>query len=97
MANNSGDMAGSTAPAPSNRNNSLRCIAPPRRKLLFSDQFLANIFQNVGGALDANFAGENWVFVFNAEDALIIDVHVGLQNRFPERSAVTVSDGAECV
>ena len=53
-----------------------RCISGP-------ENFIANIFQDIGGALDADFAGENGILIFDAEDAIVSDVHVGLQDGFP--------------
>src|SRR5882724_335257 len=60
-----------------------------------SEQFSADIFQNVDSALDTDFAGKDGVFVFDAEDALKADVHVSLDDLLPEVGAVAVADGAE--
>src|SRR6202166_14936 len=66
-----------------------------RRRMLGSQQFVAHVFQNVSGSFDANVASQNRVFIFDTEDALVVDVHVSLDDRFPKLGAVTVADGAE--
>lgn len=37
-----------------------------RLRTLFSQEFPADIFQNVSRALDSDFTGENGVFIFDA-------------------------------
>src|SRR5450631_675076 len=66
-----------------------------RRRTSGSQQFGADVFQDVGGTFDSHFAGEDGVFVLDAEDAFEADVHVGLDNLFPEVGAMAVADGAE--
>src|ERR1700676_53935 len=66
-----------------------------RRRILGSQQFVAHVFQNVSGSFDADFASQNGVFIFDTEDALVTNVHVRLDDRFPELRAVTVADGTE--
>src|ERR1700688_509191 len=66
-----------------------------RRRMLGSQQFVAHVFQNVGGSFDADFAGQDGIFIFDTEDALVANVHVGLDDGFPELGAVTVANGAE--
>src|SRR6266851_3602559 len=67
----------------------------PRRRISGTQQLVAHIFQNVGGAFDANFARENRILVLDAEDAFEADIHIGLDNGLPKAGAVTIADGAE--
>jgi len=68
---------------------------PPRgRFVLFADQFLADVFQDVGGTLDAT-SPTNRIFVFDAQDPFVPDVHVCLQHGLPEGRAVPVADRSE--
>src|SRR5580700_6360550 len=77
--------------------NAAAAHAPTNSRLrtLFSQEFPADIFQNVGRALDTDFSGEDGVFIFDAEDAFEADVHVRLDDGFPQAGAVTVANGAE--
>src|SRR5713101_4880345 len=67
----------------------------PRRRISGTQQLVAHIFQNVGGAFDANFARENRILVLDAEDAFEANVHIGLDDGLPKAGAVTIADGAE--
>src|SRR6266700_8080650 len=40
-----------------------------RRRISGTQQLVAHIFQNVGGAFDADFACENRILILDAEDA----------------------------
>ena len=66
-----------------------------RRRSSFSQEFPADIFQDVSRAFDTHFSGKDRVFIFDAEDAFEADVHVGLDDGLPEAGAVAVADGAE--
>src|SRR5689334_6857904 len=68
--------------------NSRRCISSPQ-------DFIAHVLQNVDGALDANLPGEDGVFVLDAQDAVVADVHVSLNNGFPKTGAVAIAHGTE--
>src|SRR5579871_6671166 len=82
--------AAHTAPAPAS------AAAPAARKRRRSTSgtkdFIAHIFQNVSGALHTHRARQNGVLIFNAKDAFIIDVHIGLKDGFPRRRAMPVAD-----
>src|ERR1700687_5638525 len=66
-----------------------------RRRMSGTQQLGAHVLQEIDRALHADFPGENRVLILDAEDALVTDVHVGLDDRFPEAGAVSVADGAE--
>src|ERR1700736_5631964 len=66
-----------------------------RRRMLGSQQFVAHVFQNVSGSFHADFTSQNGIFIFDTEDALVTDVHVSLDDRFPQLGAVAVANGAE--
>src|SRR6266850_561413 len=66
-----------------------------RLRILFTQQFPADILQNVSRAFDAHFTGQNRIFIFDAEKAFESDVHVSLDDGLPEASAVAVANGAE--
>src|SRR5580704_15248237 len=70
-------------------------LTKSRRRTSGSQQFVANVFQDVSGALDPDFTWKDGIFVFDAEDALVADVHVRLNDGLPEAGAVAVADGAE--
>src|SRR5712691_12736269 len=61
----------------------------------FTQKFFAHVFQNVSGAFDPDFSGENRVFIFNTENAFEADVHISLDDRLPKAGAVTIADSAE--
>src|ERR1700674_231734 len=67
-----------------------------RRRMSGTQQLGAHVLQDVDRALHADFPGENRVLILDAEDALVTDVHVSLDDRFPEAGAVSIADGAEC-
>src|SRR5712664_1403453 len=62
---------------------------------LFTQEFFPHVFQNVGGALDSDFSGENRILVLDAENTLEAHVHVGLDDGLPKAGAVAVADRAE--
>src|SRR6266850_2173916 len=66
-----------------------------RLRILFTQKFPADIFQDVSRALDAHFSGQNRVFIFDAENAFKSYVHVSLDDRLPEAGTVAVAHGAE--
>src|SRR5712692_387952 len=66
-----------------------------RRRMLCPQQFVAYVFEDVGSALDPDFARENGVLILDAEYAFVADVHVGLDDGLPNAGAVTVADGAK--
>src|SRR5579864_3779904 len=59
-----------------------------RRRMSGSQQFVANVLQNVSGAFDADFSRKNRVLVFDAEDAFVADVHIRLHDGLPKAGAV---------
>src|SRR5208282_1409367 len=61
----------------------------------FREKFGANILQDVSGALDTDFAREHRIFIFDAENALVADIHIGADDFLPQLRAVAVTDGAE--
>src|SRR5271165_3652243 len=65
--------------------------------MLLIQNFLTNVLENIGGTFDADFASQNWIFVFDGKDAFEIHVHVGLNNGFPDRGTMAVAYGAESV
>src|SRR2546428_13819143 len=66
-----------------------------RRRIPGTQQLVAHIFQNVGGAFDPDFARENRILLLDAEDALEADVHIGLDDGLPQAGTATIADGAE--
>src|SRR5260370_4156233 len=63
-----------------------------RRRISGTQQLVAHIFQNVGGAFDADFACENRILVLDAEDAFEADVHIGLVAGLPKARSLTIPD-----
>src|SRR6266850_481229 len=66
-----------------------------RLRILFTQEFPADILQDVSRALDAHFSRQNRIFIFDAENAFESDIHVSLDDGLPEAGAVAVADGAE--
>src|SRR6266436_8777976 len=66
-----------------------------RLRTLFSQEFPADILQDVSRAFDAHFSGQNRVFIFDTENAFESDVHVSLDDGLPEAGAVAIAYGAE--
>ena len=62
-----------------------------------TQNFLANVFENIGGALDSNFARQNRIFIFDGENTFVPDVHIRLNHGLPKRRTVAVADGTEGV
>jgi hypothetical protein len=48
------------------------------------EDLVANVFENVGSAFDANFPGQDGIFVFDAENAVVADIHVSLDDGLPD-------------
>src|SRR5260370_30295082 len=68
-----------------------------RRSVLPTQKFAANVFQKVGGALHTYLARQNQIFILDAQDAFVADIHIGLDDRFPQRGAMPVTNGAKFV
>src|SRR5450631_842359 len=90
-----GRAARASGPAAPARAAAVQAPKNWRRRTLNSQQFIADILQNVKSSFHADFPGENGVFVFDAENALIAHIHVGLQDVFPGAGAMAVADGSE--
>src|SRR4051812_32014111 len=69
--------------------------ASPKVILVAGEQLGADILQHPSGALNAERPGQNGVFVLDAENALVADVHVRLDDGLPQTGAVAVANGAE--
>jgi hypothetical protein len=59
------------------------------------NKFVANVFEDVDGAFNADRAAQDGIFIFDAEDAFVADVHVGLHDGFPLAGTVAIANGAE--
>src|SRR5260370_8629939 len=68
-----------------------------RRSVLLTQKFAANVFQKVGGALHAYLARQNQVFILDAQDAFVPDIHIGLHDRFPQRATMPLPNGPKFV
>src|SRR5438128_5433203 len=60
-----------------------------------AQQFAAHILEHVHRPLDTYFAGENRVFVLDAENPLVADLHVSTHDLFPGVRAVPISNRTE--
>src|SRR5580693_1168566 len=83
---------GAAAPA---RATPAQTLTNSRRRMSGPQQFVANVLQDVDGALDADFPGEDRVLILDAEDAFVADIHVGFDDGLPQAGAVPVADGAK--
>src|SRR5277367_1960130 len=66
-----------------------------RRSISGTEDFVTNVFEYVGGALHANRSGQDWIFILDAQNAFVADVHVRLNNGFPGGGSVSVADSSE--
>src|SRR3984893_2293807 len=68
-----------------------------RRSISGTEDFVANVFEYVSGALYANRTWQDRIFILNAKYALVADVHIRLNNRLPCRRSVSITHRTKCI